>query len=622
MLTCSFTHPFYHSPVLPTPPLIRSHRTNFPRYEYDHSDEQPQWLVKSPASPLDTPTAKETKGGMEKESDQDDGQDHGYDEEAEEAAAVAADEAAAAEEEAVVKEAAAAAEDTTQPRRQSAYTGLTWIPTREKWLAQVVSCLFHEDMAAPPTYLTQYVGLFSDEVEAAQAWDRKAIEVLGPSTKLNFVHDELWHDTSRGAGRNYPHGNPSAQLPAHSDKLVEGRLHGTSNRWMTYASCADAARILGFKQASGISDCLAHRKKSTCGYEFRRPGFSADNTPTNRPRWGKTEDYKKEQGGDLYKEREQVQAGSPAHYYSSTKTSNRGIKTDWGKELLTSKYTGVFRTSDNTKWRVVCKGVYLGVFVDENEAARAWDRQALRVRGSGVKTHFPKSDYGYEDDEEEDEEEDEDEEDEEDDEEEEEDDEEEDDEEEVNEYLKLDMQYQEEADDGTPRCAATTGKGRPCTSKPQKRHLYCSHHAEYDDEGYTSTHDDSSEEADDGRSSAGAKSADPSYVGVRHYPSYRNGGRGTWAARMKVKGKEANLGVYNHPKKAALAYDAAIKQRGMRGKTNFAYPDGAGVLQTHNSYFEENGEALIKEDDEDGSEEEEEEEEGEDDDDEEEDVGR
>ena len=61
----------------------------------------------------------------------------------------------------------------------------------------------------------------------------------------------------------------------------------------------------------------------------------------------------------------------------------------------TSRYAGVSRTSDNKKWRAVCSGVYLGSFHVEEDAARAWDRQTVQMRGANAMTHFPLSDYVY-----------------------------------------------------------------------------------------------------------------------------------------------------------------------------------------------------------------------------------
>ena len=61
-------------------------------------------------------------------------------------------------------------------------------------------------------------------------------------------------------------------------KPIEGRLHGTSDPWTLYASSANAARILGFKN-SGVRaqnyPSLMRGKATTGGYEFRWPSTSS-----------------------------------------------------------------------------------------------------------------------------------------------------------------------------------------------------------------------------------------------------------------------------------------------------------------------------------------------------------
>ena len=58
-----------------------------------------------------------------------------------------------------------------QPRNKSGYKGVSWKRNRGKWCVQI---------------LNRYVGLFSDKVEAARAYDEKAKEVFGDFARLNF----------------------------------------------------------------------------------------------------------------------------------------------------------------------------------------------------------------------------------------------------------------------------------------------------------------------------------------------------------------------------------------------------------------------------------------------------
>jgi len=60
----------------------------------------------------------------------------------------------------------------------------------------------------------------------------------------------------------------------------------------------------------------------------------------------------------------------------------------------TSHYIGVLRSSARSnKWRATACRVYLGVFDDEEAAARAYDRKVLEMRGANAVTNFPATEY-------------------------------------------------------------------------------------------------------------------------------------------------------------------------------------------------------------------------------------
>lgn len=62
------------------------------------------------------------------------------------------------------------------------------------------------------------------------------------------------------------------------------------------------------------------------------------------------------------------------------------------KKGKTSKYRGVcfLKTGKSTfRWRVTCDGEYVGQFVDEVEAAKAYDKEARLVYGNEAKLNFP-----------------------------------------------------------------------------------------------------------------------------------------------------------------------------------------------------------------------------------------
>jgi hypothetical protein len=73
------------------------------------------------------------------------------------------------------EQAPADSEDTSSPVRKSRFRGVIWDKNSRAWRAKlsVKGKLMH-------------VGLFEDEREAAIAWDKKAIEIRGHRTRLNF----------------------------------------------------------------------------------------------------------------------------------------------------------------------------------------------------------------------------------------------------------------------------------------------------------------------------------------------------------------------------------------------------------------------------------------------------
>ena len=68
----------------------------------------------------------------------------------------------------------------------SDYKGVTWCKSSEKWKAQIMK------------YGKNYaLGYFNDEVEAANAYDLKALELFGEYAKPNFVKEVMLNDSLR-----------------------------------------------------------------------------------------------------------------------------------------------------------------------------------------------------------------------------------------------------------------------------------------------------------------------------------------------------------------------------------------------------------------------------------------
>ena len=81
--------------------------------------------------------------------------------------------------------------------------------------------------------------------------------------------------------------------------------------------------------------------------------------------------------------------------------ANKGIgryRASCSKRTSSNVYHGVSKTSDGKKWRVVLKHNlkkhYLGVYANEENAARVYDRNALELIGASAEINFPKAGGG------------------------------------------------------------------------------------------------------------------------------------------------------------------------------------------------------------------------------------
>jgi hypothetical protein len=73
----------------------------------------------------------------------------------------------------------------SRPRPKiSPYKGVRFDADTGKWIAEITHC-----------HIKYHLGTFADEVEAARAYDRRAIELQGPYARLNFPHE--WQPADR-----------------------------------------------------------------------------------------------------------------------------------------------------------------------------------------------------------------------------------------------------------------------------------------------------------------------------------------------------------------------------------------------------------------------------------------
>lgn len=77
--------------------------------------------------------------------------------------------------------------------------------------------------------------------------------------------------------------------------------------------------------------------------------------------------------------------------------NNHNCKKRKPQRPTTSKYKGVSWNKERNKWRayfeIKGKTFWIGRYVNEEDAARAYDRKALEMAGEFARTNFPRSDY-------------------------------------------------------------------------------------------------------------------------------------------------------------------------------------------------------------------------------------
>jgi hypothetical protein len=139
------------------------------------------------------------------------------------------------------------------------------------------------------------------------------------------------------------------------------------------AAAAVAAAAAAAAPAAAVKASLASRKKKTEPTRKRKKATAAAAHVSTKAA-ASTAPRKKNQ-------RREKQAGGG------------GAEANDGSRL-TSHYIGVLRASARSnKWRATACRVYLGVFDDEEEAARAYDRKVLEMRGANAVTNFPATEY-------------------------------------------------------------------------------------------------------------------------------------------------------------------------------------------------------------------------------------
>lgn len=223
----------------------------------------------------------------------------------------------------------------------SRYLGVRWEPRQERWIAD-----------AGPREGRVFIGSFDDEVEAARAHDRVAMQLLGDRAKLNFP---------RGTVRAASVESVRKELRAQRKASTTSRFIGvwkdsarTARKWLATLSLGEKTYALG-----------RYRTEREAAVAFDRAAlwYGSTRTPRNFP--------------DL-----------PLEPASAEMLVNELLHEV--KKGTTSRFIGVCWNGFSFIASACSNGtsLYLGSFDDEAEAARAHDRVALRESGPNAKLNF------------------------------------------------------------------------------------------------------------------------------------------------------------------------------------------------------------------------------------------
>jgi len=257
-----------------------------------------------------------------------------------------------------------------------------------------------------------YIGNFETEEEAAQAYDKKALEIYGKNAKLNSP--ELKKILSK---KRYPSDpekrivrildkksgvkntiilllkkdSPNQFDPAKS-KSVQGK---SGNKGYTHKTSYIGVRYDNGRLHPWYSS-IKHNYKSYYLGSFAKDEYAAlayDKKALELYGHDATRNFPDLTKFKLNKKLREIAAEDSIIFYDHFSKKQQGTQRNFPDK--SSKYVGVSFNKDNSKWKASIgyhkKRYHLGYYEKEKEAAFAYDTKALELYGETARLNFPEN---------------------------------------------------------------------------------------------------------------------------------------------------------------------------------------------------------------------------------------
>ncbi|KAG1654545.1 hypothetical protein FOA52_008401 [Chlamydomonas sp. UWO 241] len=309
-------------------------------------------------------------------------------------------------------------EGAKRQRGSSRYIGVCWNEAKSAWRVRVMD---------PVTKSRRHIGRYASEEDAARAYDCAAVQAHGPDAKRNFP-DEAISELPAILGEQRKQRSSSRFVgvcwnKAHSSWLASLWDPQTKRqRHIGYfASEEDAARaydcaavhVLGAGTRRNFPDEAISEMPVTLGVEQKQRsssrfiGVSWNKANSSwHVRLTDPQTKRSRSVGNFTSEEDAARAYDCAVVQVRGPSAKRNFPDEPISELPvlvgekrkqrgSSRFVGVSWSKSSSVWHVKLtdpitkRSRHIGCFVDEVDAAKAYDRAAVLARGPGAKRNFP-----------------------------------------------------------------------------------------------------------------------------------------------------------------------------------------------------------------------------------------